>query len=515
MSAESTSSAPRRARIFPGGRRTIASAWALATFLALAALAGGPGVSRDEAAVVASAGGDGAAAVWTGPPLAPALARGTHALGTRIGLSHLRSYRLGSALAGALLSALVALVAFDLAGAPGGALAPALFWLAPRHLHAGLVATPDLAVAALALATIAAWRRATALAPGPRGARLRNAGLAGAAFGAALLARTDAWTLLPALALHAALVRPIARRAVAGAVHAPPATPGAHAALGAMSLLGPVVLVVSWPGILGAGAGAWLPPARFLVGAAAPLLATPVTFLLAYAAGAAYAGFLIVRALRVRAPAAAISDDVLLVVASVATLAGAPLAHAPVGARPWLPAAAFLAILAARALLAAASLAWPSRSAPLAGALAILVLYPGLRAAVRAHPRGASAWNELAGGAPGAASRGLPRQDGADGAAAVLAALGERARPGARVWWTSVPAAAVAAYARDGRIRPDLRVAAGPEEADVAVVPVEGAGGRDAEYRAWSAFRSARPAAGAYEDEVPIALVYARPGAWR
>ena len=40
-------------------------------------------------------------------------------------------------------------------------------------------------------------------------------------------------------------------------------------------------------------------------------------------------------------------------------------------------------------------------------------------------------------------------------------------------------------------------------------------GSRDAEYRAWSALRTARPAAGVYLDEVPLATAYARPGAWR
>jgi hypothetical protein len=77
-----------------------------------------------------------------------------------------------------------------------------------------------------------------------------------------------------------------------------------------------------------------------------------------------------------------------------------------------------------------------------------------------------------------------------------------------------VSPAALEAYARDGRLRADLAAAAAPEEADLAVVALDGAS-RDAEYRAWAALRTARPAAGVYRDEVPLALVYARPGAWR
>ncbi|GAO01640.1 hypothetical protein PSR1_00497 [Anaeromyxobacter sp. PSR-1] len=96
----------------------------------------------------------------------------------------------------------------------------------------------------------------------------------------------------------------------------------------------------------------------------------------------------------------------------------------------------------------------------------------------------------------------------------MLDALAARARPGARVYWPRTAEAAVEVYARDGRLRADLRRAEAPEDADVAVVAVDGAA-RDAEYRTWAAFRDARPVAGAFLDEVPLVLVYARPGAWR
>ena len=38
---------------------------------------------------------------------------------------------------------------------------------------------------------------------------------------------------------------------------------------------------------------------------------------------------------------------------------------------------------------------------------------------------------------------------------------------------------------------------------------------RDLEYQVWTAFETARPVAGAQLDEVPLASIYARPGAWR
>jgi len=491
------------ARALASSRGGIAATWAAATFLALAALAGGPGVSRDEAAVIAAAERVPAAAASASPPLAPALAGAGHALGTRLGIGHARAFRLGSALAGALLSALLAAAAWTLAGSAGALLAPALFWLAPRHLQAGLVATPEIALAAAALGAVLAWRRAASAES--RGGRLRAAALAGALLGVAVIARADAWVLLPALALHAS-ARALARRASPG--------PGAGAIeIAVAAALAAAVVAIAWPGALRGGTAPWLPEPR-AGGALLPFLTIPVTLACALAGGALHAAIRIARAIGGRAPSSSASDDALFLLAAAAAFAGSGLAHAPAGARPFVHAIPFLAILGARTLLHAAAEAWPSRAAPLAGALALLVLYPGVRAAARAHPHGASAWNEIAGGAAGAASRGLPRQDGAEAVAAVLGAVNARARAGARIWWPGTAPAAVALYARDGRLRADLALAGAPDEADLAIVALDG-GPRDAEYRAWSMLRTARPSAGVYVDEVPLALVYARAGAWR
>jgi hypothetical protein len=174
----------------------------------------------------------------------------------------------------------------------------------------------------------------------------------------------------------------------------------------------------------------------------------------------------------------------------------------------------FLALLGARVIVAAATAAWPARRAPLAAAVSVLVLWPSLRQTVHAFPVGTAAWNELAGGAPGAASLELQRQDGGEAAAAVLDEVNARAPRGARIWWPRTAREAVNAWTRDGWLRPDLAWSEGPEGADLAVVALDGAG-RDDEYRAWSALRTARPSAGAYLDEVPLVLVYARSGAWR
>lgn len=519
-----------------GSRAHAALAWAAATFVVLAALAGAPGISRDEAAVleaaepvVAAQAMPAAAAVHPFPPLAAKAAAATHAVLSPLGLAHLRASRIGTALFGALLSAALVLLAWDLSGADAALLAPALYWAAPRHLHAGLVATPDVALAALAVAAVLAYRRA-AVDPDRRG-RLRAAVWAGLLFGGALAARTDAWILLPVLAAHAAIVRAL-RASAPTAEGIEARLHGIPAALVAMAALGPLVLLALWPSpgssSLARAALAFAPGAAGAPPGGAPLrgllpravvvtaLTVPAPLLLAYLAGVGHAVLRIVRAIRSRAPRSAAVDEALLLLCAAAPFAATSARIAPAlgGIRPWLHAMPFLAVLGARALLAAARVAWPGRAAPLAASLALLVLWPSFRASARVYPAGASAWNELAGGAPGAAAFGMQRQDGGEAAAALLDALNARAPEGARVYWPSTAPAAVRAFARDGRLRPDLVAAASPEDADLAVVTLDGAS-RDPEYRVWSAFRTARPAAGAYLDEVPLAFVYARPGAWR
>jgi hypothetical protein len=455
-------------------------------------------------------------------PLAARAAAATHAVLSHAGLSHLRAARLATALFGALLSAALALLAWDLAGRSAALLAPALFWAAPRHLQAGLVATPDLALAALAAATVLAYRRAAVDPVGRRRAALGT----GLLFGAALAVRVDAWILLPVLAAHAALFRGVARKAPdtrePDAGSATEASPSPRTALLAMAALGPVVLVAVWPSILARPGSALAPGPALGLGAVASVtaLTVPATILLAYLAGAAHSLWRLVGAGRGRLPRTGAWDEALLLLCAAAPFAAAATGIAPgtPGVRPWLHAMPFLAVLGARALLAAAREAWPARAAPLAAplaaSLALLVLWPGVRAVAHFHPAGASAWNELAGGAPGAATRGRPRQDGGEAAILVLDALNARAREGARVYWPTAAPAAVRALARDGLLRPDLAAVDAPEDADLAVVTLDGAS-RDAEYRVWSAFRTARPAAGAYVDEVPVAFVYARAGAWR
>jgi hypothetical protein len=157
----------------------------------------------------------------------------------------------------------------------------------------------------------------------------------------------------------------------------------------------------------------------------------------------------------------------------------------------------------------------------LLGAFALL---PAARAVVHVHPYGTAAYNELAGGAAGAAALGMQRQFWGDNVVGLLRQINEHAVPNARVWWQETTHLAVLAWQRDGRLRGDLRWADGPEEADLSIWQYHQEF-RDKEYRTWAAFAEAprageparlpRPVAGIYLDEVPLVAIYARPGAWR
>lgn len=540
-------------------RCRIALGWALAALALALALSGAAGVGREEArtlaagrqvaghltqAVQAPAAALHGLAERSGEARRPLLAEAVHGFlaegGERMGLGPLRGARLGAALGVALLAGLLALAAFDLGGAAAALLAPALLLLSPRLAALGVAATPDLPAAALWLAALGAALRS--LDAPTRLARTRAGTTAGILTGAAAAVRPDLWVLLPILAAHWLLGRlhlwwlarrapaPLEGDAEAAGAGAPPAEDWAArlrripTAVGAAATLGPAICAAAypwlladplrrlWPALAAAhGLGEPLPWPPLLLAAAA--LPAPVALLLAL--GLLHSGQRLLRALR-EGDGRAVRTEALLLLA-----AGAPLALAAAGLAPRRPGLApvvhalpVLALLAARAVAALARRAWPERRRALAAAVGLLAVYPGLRAAVRTFPHGASAWGEAIGGAPGAAALGWPRQDGGDAAIAVLPALAARAVPGARVLWIGVDPEAVARYRRAGLLRADLADAPDAAAADVAVVARSG-GSRDAEYVAWDALGSARAEAGAYLDEVPLAQVFARPGAWR
>lgn len=544
--------------------RRLALGWAVIA-IAAAALAGahasfGPAEGR----LLEAARRQGA--WWTGLPLKPLDSLGAigpsfdaerGAAPLPVAAAGVGDALLGPRLPGSLLAfrlAAVALAGFlayvlsrfgaDLAGRTGALLAPALFLLVPASFDATLHAGTGVPVAALGLGVLLAHHRA--LRSRDARERVRRAAVAGILFGAAVAARRDAWALLPLLVLHYLVVRIWGGIRALTAGEAPPHHPagrsawrsllsGLPASLPAMAILGPLVFVALTPWTWADPIRRFLPAARATLDAppfvhlgavvtggrppaSAPLLAAlllpPASLGFLYLAGLAHGARRLLLGWR-REAAASFSDELLLLLGALAplVLAASGVAPAEAGVGPILPALAVLSVLAARAVATAARAAWPAGAAKLTLAVLLLALYPALRATIRTFPHGAAAWSEWVGGAPGAASRGLPR--GAEGAsAALLPEISERAAEGQRVWFASLPPAAAEALRRDGRLRADLRVAASLAEADLAVIDVDDAR-RDLEYRVWSVFGTARPVAAARLDEVPLANVYAKPGAWR
>jgi hypothetical protein len=241
----------------------------------------------------------------------------------------------------------------------------------------------------------------------------------------------------------------------------------------------------------------------------AATLGVPAAILALHAGGLLHA---LVRLAGARGDRAGAAREATLLAGAVVPIAAAALGlGGDRGGALSLAALPVLSVLGARALVAAARAAWPAGAGRLTAAAAVLVVWPAARATIHHHGR-ALGWSELAGGLPGAATRALPR-GGGEAVALALPALAEHARPGARVWFGALPEAAVALYRADGRLRGDLASATSPADADLAVVALDGS--RDPEYRVWTAFRTARPVHAVVLDEVPLAFVYARPGAWR
>lgn len=560
----SASTLPRPA---PAGRGAalLATAWAVATFALLAATAPAQGIGRDEAIYLVA--GESYASFWAGlarspsrairdldhqfevncehPALAKTIYGASHAvLAERLGWTgHVQGARCGAFLFGALLSALLAWTGFELAGLGGALLAPALFWAVPRHFYDGHPAALDLPVCALWLAAVLAYRRT--LRPARDGGEaLRRAALAGLTFGLALSVKHNAWALPPLLALHWGAARLLAGRGAAapGLARLPLAFP-------AMLLLGPLVLLASWPWLwhdTAARLGAYVafhlehenyswqylgvilrePPFPVAYPFVVTALTVPAAVLGVYAGGFAHAAWRLRSSLRLRSSATA-SDELLFLLNAlfpIALIAWPTVPHFG-GVKHWLPAMPFLALLGARALVSCGRALWPARGGAVTAALALLALTPAAWATAHVHPYGTAAYNELAGGAPGAASLGMQRQYWGDAAVGALDELNAHAAPGARVWFQETAHLAMRAWQRDGRLRQDLRWEPGPERADVVLWHFHQEF-RDKEFRTWSALLPSAPGAGAFPagpapvavvalDEVPLVTVYARPGAWR
>jgi hypothetical protein len=398
-------------------------------------------------------------------------------------------------------------------------LAPALFWCAERTFFHGHLACFDIPICALTVGVGVAWARAIGiLAPAAdERQRTRSGAFLAFVFGCALAVKHNAWLLPPVLLLHALLL-PRERR---------------KRALSTLPwmLLGPLVLLATWPLL-------WHDPLRHLS-----------DWIAFHTHHVHYAWYYLGRELR-RPPFPIFYPLVLLALAlplpQVALLAAAALkllwdfAHralsplrllelglagaailpfmirtTPVfgGIKHWLAFVALLCPEAAHLLARSATLAIDAglRRAPAFAIAAAAALLPGLWQIAHVHPYGTSAYGELAGGIPGAASLGMQRQYWSNNVTGVLPWLNAQAPRGARVFFHEVNYQSYRAYQQAGMLREDIQYASAPGDAHYAALQWHREF-RDREPETWNAFGTHTPATALYLDETPQVIVYARPG---
>ena len=400
-----------------------------------------------------------------------------------------------------------------------GVLAPLLFWCSERIFFHGHLAAFDVPICALWAGVGVAWLGAV------RESGLRASGFGLRAglrarvwfaflYGVALAVKHNAWFLPPVLLVHALL---LPREERTRALKTLP-----------WILISPLVLFFAWPLL-------WHDPLRHLgdwiafhthhvhyawwyfgqVLRAPPFpvvyplvvdalaLPLPLVALLAAAGISLVSGFVRRRL-----------DPQRLLELGLAGAALLPflITTTPIfgGIKHWL---AFVALLMpeAAALLVRAAEAAPWRRSRALALGAAAVLLPGAWQIAHLHPYGTSAYGELAGDVPGAASLGMQRQYWSNNVTAVLPWLNAHCPPGARVFFHEVNVESYRAYIQGGRLRPDIAYAPSPEAADYAALQWHREF-RDREPETWNAFGTHRHATGLYLDEVPQIIVYARPG---
>jgi hypothetical protein len=383
-----------------------------------------------------------------------------------------------------------------------GVLAPLLFWCAERTFFHGHLAAFDVPICALWAGVGVAWLAAIG---GRRADKLWFAFL----YGVALAVKHNAWFLPPVLLVHALL---LPRGSRAAALKTLP-----------FIILSPIVLFALWPLL-------WHDPARHLgdwiafhthhvhyawwyfgqvlrappfpvwypIVVDALVLPLPIVLLLGAAGISLLVGFA-----RRRLDAQRLLELGLAGAALLPFL----LTTTPVfgGIKHWL---GFLALLCPEGAALLVAVAPTPRKLAAASAAVFL---PGLWQIAHLHPYGTSAYGELAGDVPGAATLGMQRQYWSNNVTAVLPWLNEHAPPGARVYFHEVNVESYRTYVLMGMLRDDLRYAPSPEQSDYAVLQWHREF-RDREPETWNAYKTHRPATGLYLDGVPQIVVYARPG---
>jgi len=183
------------------------------------------------------------------------------------------------------------------------------------------------------------------------------------------------------------------------------------------------------------------------------------------------------------------------------------------GVKHWMPATPFLAILAGRALEHGIELLRPLmgpmvRSARVFYAVAPLFLATAVIGIIRTHPHGLSYYNELVGGARGAAMVGMQRHFWGEAVKPLLSEINTRTPSGGSVMFNRSNLEDFAMYRRDGLVRQDIENSKRVAEGDGVIVFHQWEH-EHILYTRWNEMPDRRPVQGVYlEGGVPLTTLY-------
>ncbi len=183
------------------------------------------------------------------------------------------------------------------------------------------------------------------------------------------------------------------------------------------------------------------------------------------------------------------------------------------GIKHWMPAMPFMALVAAVGALAAAEalaglLPEGARVARVAATASFLglVIAPAITATAHNHPHGTAYYNELIGGARGAADRKMMRKFWGYSGRNGLPFLNREVPPSGQVFFQNTNHDSVAMYKRDGLLRADIRHGAMPV-AHFGLIHHQMAS-RSLELEIWQAYETRNPAMVATYEGVPLLSIY-------
>jgi hypothetical protein len=198
------------------------------------------------------------------------------------------------------------------------------------------------------------------------------------------------------------------------------------------------------------------------------------------------------------------------------------LPSAPIfgGVKHFMPAMPYLCVVSALGLRWVTSVLSSVVKAPraLPAALAAAVCLPAVVETQRSHPDGLSHYNMLAGGFAGGASLGMNRQFWGYSVLPMLGWIQDHDPASNRIYWHDVLADALTMYARDGRLRPGIGNVGAEEAAisrsDLGIV-IHEKHFTLFEGQFWQQYGTTRPSYVRTREGVPLVTAYQRPGTAR